>query len=177
MWHVGNARKRRTSRESGRFSHMWARRVEDACQQRLGANCRVRWLVHLVRMTDERWVKKWYRQRPEGSSLQGRPRNRWQDEEEDLRDLEVRGWQRRELARNYCKQVFQNDTVVIVTHKKNPYSRNNNPVVRSTAMALIITARKIGCSFYNLYSKTSETIPRQRSIWECFSQIASHRSF
>lgn len=54
---------------------------------------RLRWMGHVVRMTEDRMPKRMYKATMTGRRIQGRPRSRWRDEvESDLRKMKVRGW-------------------------------------------------------------------------------------
>ena len=61
---------------------------------------RLRWLGHVERMSEEREVKRLYRNTPEGSRSVGRPRLRWMDDvREDLRRMGVTDWRIRARRR------------------------------------------------------------------------------
>lgn len=54
---------------------------------------RLRWLGHLIRMSEDRIPKQELTQAPRGTNCKGRPRRAWlQCIQEDLDQLEVRDW-------------------------------------------------------------------------------------
>jgi hypothetical protein len=51
---------------------------------------RLRWLGHVERMSEDRFIKKLYMSEPEGRGNVGRPKMRWlHDVEEDLRKMRI----------------------------------------------------------------------------------------
>ena len=67
---------------------------------------KVLWAGHIMRMPEENPVKKLTLLRREGSRRAGRPKLRWLDGVEDLRNLGIRGWRKRALDRDRWKEVL-----------------------------------------------------------------------
>ena len=67
---------------------------------------RIRWAGHIQRMNEDRIPKQVFRSRMEGRRIQGRPRNRWQDQlERDLKNIGVRKWKETAQDRKKWKGV------------------------------------------------------------------------
>ena len=57
---------------------------------------RLEWAGQLVRMSNERTVKKVFRGKPDGRRKVGRPKLRWLDyTENDLKSVEVKRWRKK----------------------------------------------------------------------------------
>ena len=57
---------------------------------------RIEWAEHMIRMDDDRTVKKIFKGNPGGRRYRGMPRLRWLDSlEEDLRRMGVRRWRKK----------------------------------------------------------------------------------
>jgi hypothetical protein len=64
-------------------------------------------------MSDDRSKKKLYRNKPEGVRLVGRPRKRWLNEvEQNLKQMEVRGWRRRAQNRDEWQSILKEAKVL-----------------------------------------------------------------
>jgi hypothetical protein len=74
---------------------------------------RLRWLGHIESMSNDRSTKKLYNNKPEGLRLVGRPRKRWLDEvEQNLKQMEVRGWKRRAQNRDEWRSILREAKVL-----------------------------------------------------------------
>ena len=74
---------------------------------------RLRWLGHVERMSEERAVKRLYRNTAEGSGSVGRPRLRWMDDvREDLGRMGVTNWRTRAHSRDDWKMVVEEAKVL-----------------------------------------------------------------
>jgi len=62
---------------------------------------RLVWAGHMVRMNNERTIKKISKAKPDGVRRAGRPKLRWEDGvHQDMRILEVKNWKRVALNRD-----------------------------------------------------------------------------
>jgi hypothetical protein len=69
---------------------------------------RLEWLGHIIRMNEDRIVKKIFEENLEGRRGRGRPRLRWlNDVEDDLRMVGVKRWRRKALEREEWALVIK----------------------------------------------------------------------
>ena len=69
---------------------------------------RIRWIGHVQRMDSTRACFKIFNGKPEGKRTSGRPKKRYLDGiEEDLKQLEVRGWRRKAADRDEWRTVVE----------------------------------------------------------------------
>jgi hypothetical protein len=62
---------------------------------------RLAWAGHLVRMNNDRTLKKIFNTKPDGVRRAGRPKLRWEDGvDQDMRILEVKNWKKVTLDRD-----------------------------------------------------------------------------
>jgi hypothetical protein len=62
---------------------------------------RLAWAGHLVRMNNDRTLKKIFNNKPDGVRRAGRPKLRWEDGvDQDMRILEVKNWKKVALNRD-----------------------------------------------------------------------------
>jgi hypothetical protein len=62
---------------------------------------RLAWAGHLVRMNNDRTIKKIFNTKPDGVSSVGRPKLRWEDGiDQDIRILGVKNWRKVALNRD-----------------------------------------------------------------------------
>jgi plasmid maintenance system killer protein len=68
---------------------------------------RFEWLAHVIRMNENRSVKKIFEGKLEGKRVRGRPRLRWiNDVEDDLRKLGVKRWRTKGLDREKWASII-----------------------------------------------------------------------
>jgi hypothetical protein len=76
--------------------------IGDIGSKRLG------WLGHVVRMEEDRIVKRIFEGHPGGRRKTGGPRKRWLDDvEEDLRLMKVKRWRIRETERTVWARIIR----------------------------------------------------------------------
>jgi hypothetical protein len=69
---------------------------------------RLQWLGHMIRMDDRRLIKRVLDGKPGGRRMIGRPRLRWlEDVEKDLKQLKVRGRQRKAVDRQEWANILK----------------------------------------------------------------------
>jgi hypothetical protein len=69
---------------------------------------RLEWAGHLVRMSDDRTVKKVFLGKPDGRRKVGRPKLRWLDcIETDLKSMRVKRWTKRAEDRSVCAIILK----------------------------------------------------------------------
>jgi hypothetical protein len=79
---------------------------------RLRVNCikvkRLTWAGHLVRMKDDRTLKKIFNTKPDGARSVGRPKLRWEDGgDQDMRILGVKNWKKVALNRDEWAKLLK----------------------------------------------------------------------
>jgi hypothetical protein len=68
---------------------------------------RLEWLGHVVRIEENRMVKRIFEGHPGGRRKTGRPRERWMDDiDEGLRLMEVKRWRKNNRERSLGKNSF-----------------------------------------------------------------------
>jgi hypothetical protein len=66
----------------------------------------IEWLEHVVRMKENRMVKRVFEGHPGGRRKTGRPRKRWLDDiEEDLRLKKVKRWRKKATEREVWEKI------------------------------------------------------------------------
>jgi hypothetical protein len=69
---------------------------------------RLAWAGHLVRMNDDRTLKKIFNTRPDGARSVGRPQLRWEDGvDQDMRILGVKNWKNVAVNRDEWAQLLK----------------------------------------------------------------------
>jgi hypothetical protein len=69
---------------------------------------RLAWAGHLVRMNDDRTLKKIFNTKPNGALSGGRPKLRWEDGvDQDMRILGVKNWKKVALNRDEWAQLLK----------------------------------------------------------------------
>ncbi|PSN48612.1 hypothetical protein C0J52_18662, partial [Blattella germanica] len=58
-------------------------------------SARLRWLGHIERSDESSLLSKLYKGHPDGRRCIGRPRKRWLEDIEDIREMGIRTWRRR----------------------------------------------------------------------------------
>jgi hypothetical protein len=67
---------------------------------------RLEWFGHVVRMEENRMVKRVFEGQAGGRRKTGRPRKRWLDDtEEDLRQMKVKRWRKKATKREVCAKI------------------------------------------------------------------------
>ena len=66
------------------------------------------WAGHLVRMNNDRTLKKIFNTKPDGARSAGRPKLRWEDGvDQDMRILGVKNWKKVALNRDECSKYLK----------------------------------------------------------------------
>ena len=69
---------------------------------------RMAWAGHLVRMNNDRTIKKIFNAKPDGVRRVGRPKLRWEDGvDQDMRILEIKNWKRVALNRDEWTKLLK----------------------------------------------------------------------
>jgi len=69
---------------------------------------RLKWLVHVERMRNEREVTRIYKWKPLASRPKGRPKNRWEDDVRmDLQKMKIKNWKRSVLDRDSWRTIVE----------------------------------------------------------------------
>ena len=69
---------------------------------------RLAWAGHLMRMNNDRTIKKIFNVKPDGVRRVGRPKLRWEDGvDQDMRLLEVKNWKRVALNRDEWRKLLK----------------------------------------------------------------------
>ena len=69
---------------------------------------RLAWAGHLVRMNNDRTIKKIFNTKPDGARSVGRPKLRWEDGvDQDMRILAVKNWKKVALNRNEWAKLLK----------------------------------------------------------------------
>jgi hypothetical protein len=80
--------------------------IGDIKSKRLG------WLGHVVRMEEDRMVKRIFEGHPGGRRKTDGPRKRWLDDVEDLRLMKVKRWRIRATERTVWARIIREDKVL-----------------------------------------------------------------
>ena len=69
---------------------------------------RLTWAGHLVRMNNDRTLKKIFNTKPDGARSDGRPKLRWEDGvDQDMRILGVKNWKKVDLNRDEWAKLLK----------------------------------------------------------------------
>jgi hypothetical protein len=69
---------------------------------------RLEWAGHMMRMNDERTLKKIFNTKPDGTRSVGRPKLRWEDGvDPDMRILKVKNWKKVALDRDEWAKLLK----------------------------------------------------------------------
>jgi hypothetical protein len=69
---------------------------------------RLAWAGHLVRMNNDRTLKKKFNTKPDGARSVGRLKLRWKDgADQDMRILRVKNWKKVILNRDECTKLLK----------------------------------------------------------------------
>ena len=100
--------------------------VQRSLTERL-VRSRLQWAGHVERMADERLSKRAAELREQGSRRRGRPRLRWEGEEE--------GWKKKKTKQDKTKTLIDKNTITFVSvttycQTKNTYKNKNNKTTK-----------------------------------------------
>jgi hypothetical protein len=114
---------------------------------------RLAWAGHLMRMNDDRTIKKIFNTKPDGPRRAGRPKIRWEDGvEHDMTTLGVKNWRRVTLDREKWTK-FLNTLRTGHLNCLNPRSQALNTVIQ----LLYFVSLKIHKKFANYLTRSEVT--------------------